>query len=411
MKGKIAILIAIVLICVAPMADTYILIPDMSGIVNALPNANPTLISFILTISSLFVIPSSLIAGKLVEQNKLSKKGALLIGFTLFTIGGAAGGLFANINWILFTRAIVGIGNGFATAMVASIVADYFFGQERASVMGLYNALGSLLAIGLTVLAGYLAVISWRLPFAVYLLCGLIVIYHAIILKKNPPKTAEMLAEEEEERKALLEANATVTGQKPRLGKAVWVLVVITILSQVVGNTLYLFLSIFIEGEGIGNAASTGMVNGVLTASIVVVSLVFGVIYNKFNKYTAMLFFLAFGIGYIMLSRSYSMSMVLISSIIWGIGFGLSVPYLYQEATIAPPKVLITFAGALINSTIFFSYVLSTFVYPLISGIFNNDSVRFMFNVLGIVMLVCAVLVAGYFRISNTKEQNSGVAL
>lgn len=410
MKGKISILIAIVLICVAPMADTYILIPDMSGIVNALPPTNSTLISFILTISSLFVIPSSLIAGKLVEQNKLSKKGALLIGFTLFTIGGAAGGLFANINYILFTRAIVGIGNGFATAMVASIVADYFSGQARANVMGLYNALGSLLAIGLTVLAGYLAVISWRLPFAVYLLCALIVVYHAIVLKKNPPKSEELLAEEEEQ--AMQEANATALGQKPRLGKAVWVLVVITILSQVVGNTLYLFLSIFIEGEGIGNAAATGMVNGLLTASIVVVSLVFGFLYSKFNKYTSTLFFLAFGVGYLMLARSHSLSMVILSTVVWGIGFGLSVPYLYQEATMAPPKVLITFTGALINSTIFFSYVLSTFVQPLIAGIFNNDSLRFMFDVLGIVMIICAIGVGIYFKISGCEPvPNKGAVI
>lgn len=403
MKGKYAILIAIVLICVAPMADTYILIPDMAGIFGALPDVNPTLITFILTISSLFVIPSSLIAGKLVEQGKLSKKGSLLIGFTLFSLGGAAGGLFPNIYWILFTRAFVGIGSGFATAMVASIVADYFFGETRATVMGLYNALGSLLAIGLTVFAGYLAMISWRLPFYAYLLCGLIVLYHALVLKRNPPKSPELLAEEEAEKQEQAAVSAALAGQKPRFGRAVWILTAITLISQVVGNTLYLVLSVFIEGEKIGDAAATGTVNGLLTVSIVVFALAFGAIYQKFERYTAMLFFLAFGVGYFMLARSYSLTMVIISCLIWGIGFGLSVSYVYQEATVRPPRVLITFVGAFINSTIFFAYVISTFVQPLIITIFKNDSIRFMFDVLGVVMILSAVVFALILKATGEK--------
>lgn len=400
--GKNLLMIAVILICVGPMADTYVLIPAMAEIANALPNVNPTLISFILTMSSLMVIPTSLIAGKLVGDKKLSKKSALIIGFTLFTIGGAAGGLKINIYYILITRAILGIGNGFITAMAAAVPTDYFYGKERASVMGYYNAFGSLLAIGLTMLAGYVALINWRYVFALYLLCALIVVYHAVILEKNPPKTAEGIEEEEMERKAL-EA-AKVSGAKQHLGKSVWLLLIITLLSQILGNTLYLTLAIFMDMEHIGNAAAAGAANGVLTVAIVVFSIIFGPIYDKLKKNTAPMFFVLLALGYLMLSHAHSFNLLLVSVSIWGMGFGLSIPYILQESTTASPKALQTFSIALINSAIFGSYVLSTFVQPLVATLFNNESMRFLFIVLSIGMLVSGVIAVIFAKLDKANK-------
>ncbi|SDE37470.1 MFS transporter [Sporomusa acidovorans] len=406
-NNRLPILIAIILICVAPMADTFILIPAMADIAKALPDVSGALISFILTISSLFVIPSSLIAGKIVSDNKLNKKSALLIGFTLFTIGGAAGGLYPNIYWILFTRAVEGIGLGFATAMVATITADYYCGHERANVMGLYTAIGGAISIGLTLLGGYLAMTDWRLSFTGYLLCALIVVYDAIVLERKPIKSAELLAEEEQDRKEMEAALAADAGRKPRLGKSVWFLVGLTFVSQIIGNMLYLFMAIFMDTEKLGDAIAVGEANGITTIVIVVFSLLFGVIYSRLKGFTTVFFFTFIGLGYFLLARSTDYTTCLIAFVVWAVGFSVTIPYIYTEATILPPKNLVTICGALINSTIFLAYTLSAFVQPVIVSMFHNDSLRFMFNVLGVVMGVCAVVSAIYYamakRVDSTK--------
>ncbi|MDF2791543.1 MAG: hypothetical protein K0S80_4645 [Neobacillus sp.] len=405
--NKFPILIAIILICLAPMADTYILIPAMANIAAAFPNVSGTLINLIMTISSLTVIPTSLIVGKVVGDGKLNKKTALLIGFILFTIGGTAGGLFVNIYWILFTMAIKGIGNGFAMAMVVTVTADYFFGQERANVMGIYNAVGSAIAIVITIVAGYVAVVNWRLTFLLYLICGLVVVYHAFVLEKNPPKSPEALAEEEAEKKEMEAALTKDSNHKPSLGRALWILVFITFISQIVANTLYVTLSMFIEGEKIGNAAATGYVNALLTVAIVVCSLAFGIIYSKCKRFTTTIFFLLLGAGFFALAYAQSLQMAIVATIVWGVGYGMTIPYIYQEATILPPKSLVTVSGALINSVIFGSYFLSAFLPQVITSIFNNGSVRFLYIVLAAIMGICAIIVTIYFIVCK-KDRRKG---
>jgi MFS family permease len=393
MAQKIPYLIAIILICVAPMADTYVLIPAISDIGKALPDASLTKLNLILTITSLFVVPSSLLAGKLVEIEKISKKNCLLLGFGLFSIGGAAGGLFVNANYILFTRAIQGVGSGFATAMVVSITADYFTEKEGATVMGLYTAVGSLIAIGLTMLSGYLVLINWRLAFLVYLICILIFIYHAIILKGGKgPKIKENISND---RPVALETDSDLVSNKPyklRLGTAVWILIGITILSQTLGNSLYLSLSHFIEGQNLGDASSTGIANGVLTGSMVLMGLVFGKIYGKIGKQTSFFMFFLLSVGFFILGRSHSFSMAIVSLVIWGLGYGLTIPYVMQEAIVCPPKRLITFTGSLVNSCIFLSFVMSTFVQPLFNSLTDSNDIRSFYATVSIILFGCGII-------------------
>lgn len=390
MIRKMPYLIAVILICIAPMADTYVLIPAMTDIGKALPDASLTQLNLILTIPSLFVIPASLLAGKLVEWGTISKKNCLLLGFTLFTLGGASGGLYVDIYYLLATRAVLGIGNGLATAMVVTITADYFTEKEGATVMGLYSAIGGLIAIGLTVVSGYLVVINWRLAFVVYLVCLLVILYHAVVLKQTDPKPAE--DSRVEGRAGKNDQPLRMKASRVPLGRAVWVLIAITILSQTVGNSLYLALSHFIEGEGLGDASATGIANGVLTAAIVLISLVFSGVYAKIGKHTALLFFVLMAVGFFFLGRAHTFNLALASLTIWGLGYGLTIPYVMQEAIVCPPRQLITFTGSLVNSCIFLSFVLSTFVQPLVAALSGREEIRFFFAAISFVLVGCGFL-------------------
>jgi len=184
--------------------------------------------------------------------------------------------------------------------------------------------------------------------FLLYIVCGLIaVVYHALVLRKNPPKTQEALAEEEAERKEMEAALAADANHKPSSGRTIWILVIITFITQLIANTLYVTLPMFFEGEILGDFASAFNIS---TVAIVVCSFAFGIVYSRAKRFTTTLFFVLIGAGFLIIAYSHTFQMVLVACIIWGVGYGLTIPYLYQEASVLPHKTLITLAGAIVNS-------------------------------------------------------------
>lgn len=403
MLKKMPYLIAVIFLGVYPMADTYILIPAMTEMALALPDAGPTLLNFILTIPALMVIPASVLAGRLVASGYLSKKGCVLLGSSIFTLGGVLGGLVVDIRYILFTRAVLGFGNGFLSAMIVAIIVDYFTEKESGPVMGILCAASNILAIGLTVISGYLVLINWRYAFVVYLVGLLMIFYHARVLHKNP----QPLKTDHDEIGEIGQAGSH-SNEKTRLGPAIGSLLALAIISKTGGNTMYLALSYFIEGQNLGNAADTGLANGIMTMAVGAISFAFGFIYNRLGKNTSIVFYLLMGAGYLLLAKSFTFTTAALSLALWGLGSGLTVPYLLRESIARAPRHLITFAGALVNSTIYLSFVLSTFVPQAVIWLTNSDDPRMLFWVLGVILTSCGFLSAAFLLFKKiTSAQSS----
>ncbi|MDR2946351.1 MAG: MFS transporter [Candidatus Adiutrix sp.] len=400
MLQKMPYLLAITFIGIYPVADTYVLIPAMSEIAQAMPGVGRAGLNFIITISSLVVIPASVLAGRLVSAGYLTNKGCVLLGSAIFTLGGLAGGLIADIRWLLFTRAVLGLGNGLVTAMVVGVTIDYFTERETPSVMGIFCAASNILAIGLTVLSGYLVLWSWRYAFAVYLADILIIFYHQRVLQKNPTRP---VAEAEAPAAAAAAPAEEVSGEGGAI-RAVWGLLALALISKSLGNTMFLALSYFIEGEGLGNAADTGLANGVLTAAIGAVSFAFGWIYGQLGRKTATLFFFLMAAGNFLLARSHSFSGVVAALALWGLGSGLTVPYLLQETIARSPRRLAAPAGALVNSSIYVAFVVSTFIQPAVARLVGTDDLRVFFTVVGAALAASGLLMTAFTFIKRTAR-------
>jgi len=397
MLKKMPYLVAVVLIGVYPMADTYVLIPAMTEIAQAMPGVGQTVINFILTIPSLMTIPASIAGGRLVASGYLTKKGCVLLGSVIFTLGGLAGGLVVNIGYLLFTRAVLGIGNGLVTAMVVAVAIDYFTDRETASVMGIFSAASNILAIGLTVVSGYLVLLDWRYCFAVYLVGWLIITYHARVLKKNPVRPAD------EDETAEPPAGGGLTPEpalndppRDRLGRTFFALLILAIVIKCLGNTMYLALSYFIEGQGLGNAAGTGLANGIMTVAIGASGFAFGLVYGRLKTWTAIVFFLTMGAGNLLLAQSFTFAAAVAALVVWALGHGLTVPYLLRETIARSPRRLITFSGALMNSVIYVAFVLSTFVQPAVARVMDTGDLRVFYNVVGAALVAGGLLTALY---------------
>ena len=146
-------------------------LPMMRDFFSEYPNAD-LLTRLVITMPALFIALFSPVAGWLLDT--YSKKKLLLITILIYALAGASGLLLNNLYHILISRAVLGIAVSIIMTGATALVGDYLEGKERMEFLGMQ---GAFMAFGGTIfvsIAGYLAGMSWRYPFGVYLAALLI---------------------------------------------------------------------------------------------------------------------------------------------------------------------------------------------------------------------------------------------
>lgn len=114
-----------------------------------------------------------LTAGRLADM--IGRKQVWAIGLAIFTIGSALCGLAPSLGWLIFDRALQGVGGALAMAISPSMLASAFGPQERGRALGL-NAV--VVALGVSsgpTLGGLITEnLSWRWIFLVNVPIGII---------------------------------------------------------------------------------------------------------------------------------------------------------------------------------------------------------------------------------------------
>lgn len=119
------------------------------------------------------------IAGKL--SDLFGRRGILLIGVAIFTVGSLLSGMSSNIGMLIAWRALQGIGGGIITANAFTIVGDLFAARERGRWQGLIGAVFGLSSVIGPLLGGWLTdgqhlfglVTDWRWTFLINIPVGI----------------------------------------------------------------------------------------------------------------------------------------------------------------------------------------------------------------------------------------------
>lgn len=127
----------------------------------------------VLTVPALLIAIVSPVAGYLIDR--LGRKNLLLASLVLYGLGGMAGGVVSNLTFILISRGLLGIAVAFIMTATATLIADYYDGEERSAFLGQQAAAISVGGIIFISLGGWLADLSWRGPFFVYGIAWLLV--------------------------------------------------------------------------------------------------------------------------------------------------------------------------------------------------------------------------------------------
>lgn len=105
-----------------------------------------------------------------VAADRLGRKTVVVPGIAVFGLAGAAIALVDSFALGVALRLVQAVGAGFASPIIVALLGDLYSGDREATAQAARVALDSVVSMTAPLVAGILFVVSWRYPFAVYLL-------------------------------------------------------------------------------------------------------------------------------------------------------------------------------------------------------------------------------------------------
>ncbi|MDP5275420.1 MFS transporter [Chengkuizengella axinellae] len=346
--------------------------PSLSNLEQYFNESSTTLIKLIVTISSLFIIPSTFIVSKL--NRKYNYKPLIIIGLILYLIGGLGGAFVNNIYVLLIFRSILGIGVGFFMPFATSLVSDFFEGEKKATMMGMVSSSNNLGGIISLLLSGWLATISWRYSFGVYFL-GFFVLLLVWIFLPN-------------ERKKTKKGTETMKSKKNPLPKSVFTVGISMFLLILAFYSIPANMSIYISQLNLGDSRVSSVVIAFISVSGFVAGFLYQKIKKQLNKMFLPVLLLLMAVGFLMIGTGTSMIMLSAGVFITGTGVGLFIPELYLKISNTVDKRSTVSAMAIVSSMMFLGQFFSPIFLDFIGERFGNGNIRFPYLFLSISILI-----------------------
>ena len=299
----------------------------------------------VLTVPALFTALTALVAGAALDR--FGRRRILLAAIVLYALAGPAGGLMSNVWALLATRALLGVAVGIVMTASVTLVTDYYAGPQRGEVMGRQAAFAGIGGIVFLVGGGLLADLSWRAPFAIYLL-ALPVLVMAWRFLPEPSRAAA--ADHDD-------------GGIMRRGP-VALLAMLAFTSMVVFYLTPVQIPFHLEALG----APSGTLAGIAVASTTLTGAVASALYGRVRARLARslvfaVLFAPMAAGYAIVALAAGPALVIAGLAIFGMGFGLLIPNLN---TLAGDLATDATRGTVIG-TLTTSLFLGQFASPLVA--------------------------------------------
>ncbi|MDD2470979.1 MAG: MFS transporter [Methanocorpusculum sp.] len=363
--------------------------PALPAISAAFPDASEALISLIITLPALAIVFSGFFIGAAVD--KFGKVRILAISLAVFTFAGVSGFFLTSLPAILVGRIILGIGISGIVNTTTTLITDYYQGPSRVKVLG-YQA--AAMGIGVVILdtsGGFLAGISWRMAFLIYLL-GLFILIGTLVTMKEPVRE---------------KVNMTRDAPKNKTPVGSIVLIYITLF---LGMMLFFLMPTkfpYLIAEYVENSSA---LSGILLGILGIFSALIGTLYWRIagrihRMVNISLSFILLGAGYVLFGLSESMMIIVISVIIIGIGNGLLMPtVLSWLGVITPREIMGKVMGGYGVSLNLGQFLASIVAIPVIMISVGYGQMFFIFGVIAIILGVFYLL--GYLKVRNTSHTN-----
>lgn len=326
----------------------------------------------VLTMPALFIVLGSLLAGTVIDT--FGRKPLLVGSAVLYGLAGASGFVLDSLVAILIGRALLGLAVAGIMTTVTTLIADYFEGEARAQLLGLQGAFTSAGGVVFLILGGFLADLSWRAPFLIYL--AALALLPLMLTSLYEPKQESAVRKGEAPAGVPLGLLALIYGA--------------ALVGQIVFYMIPVQLPYYLENLVAASGTQSGIAVATATLFGTVASLLYRRVRSRLGYVQIMtLVFGLMGIGYGIIGFAGTYAVVLVGLAVTGLSLGLLIPNLNTWLTDVAPSATRGRAVGGLTTAIF----LGQFLSPVLAQpIINVLSYGAAYAVAGAFMIVLAAL-------------------
>ena len=349
--------------------------PILGDLTKIFPKATDLDIQMLTSLPSLLIIPFILLGGKLTEKVDFVR--ILKIGLWLFAASGILY-LISNKMWqLIVVSALLGIGSGLIIPLSTGLISKYFVGTYRVKQFGLSSAITNFTLVIATAVTGYLAEVSWHLPFLVYLLplISILLVGH---LKESQSDAA---VKPSSQSTAPSGQTAAVDTGGSKYGIHIKQLLQIMLFY---GVTTFIVLAVifnlsFLMEKHHFSSGNSGLMISLFFLAIMAPGFCLDKIVDELKERTK---------AYSLLSMAVGLALIWIAPIEWliipgcilvGLGYGIIQPMLYDKTTHTALPQKATMALAFVMMMNYLAILLYPFIIDFLQNLFHTQSQEFPF--------------------------------
>lgn len=349
--------------------------PILGDFTKIFPKATDLDIQMLTSLPSLLIIPFILLGGKLTEKVDFVR--ILKIGLWLFAASGILY-LISNKMWqLIVVSALLGIGSGLIIPLSTGLISKYFVGTYRVKQFGLSSAITNFTLVIATAVTGYLAEVSWHLPFLVYLLplISILLVGH---LKESRSDAA---VKPSSQSTAPSGQTAAVDTGGSKYGIHIKHLLQIMLFY---GVTTFIVLAVifnlsFLMEKHHFSSGNSGLMISLFFLAIMAPGFCLDKIVDELKERTK---------AYSLLSMAVGLALIWIAPIEWliipgcilvGLGYGVIQPMLYDKTTHTALPQKATMALAFVMMMNYLAILLYPFIIDFLQNLFHTQSQEFPF--------------------------------
>lgn len=349
--------------------------PILGDLTKIFPKATDLDIQMLTSLPSLLIIPFILLGGKLTEKVDFVR--ILKIGLWLFAASGILY-LISNKMWqLIVVSALLGIGSGLIIPLSTGLISKYFVGTYRVKQFGLSSAITNFTLVIATAVTGYLAEVSWHLPFLVYLLplISILLVGH---LKESQSDAA---VKPSSQSTAPSGQTAAVDTGGSKYGIHIKHLLQIMLFYGVTTFTVLavIFNLSFLMEKHHFSSGNSGLMISLFFLAIMAPGFCLDKIVDELKERTK---------AYSLLSMAVGLALIWIAPIEWliipgcilvGLGYGIIQPMLYDKTTHTALPQKATMALAFVMMMNYLAILLYPFIIDFLQNLFHTQSQEFPF--------------------------------
>lgn len=300
------------------------------GMAKTFSNESLVHVELVTTIVSVFVTVFVLLSGAVVKQ--IGQKKTAILGLAIAAVASVIPAISNSFMVVIISRAILGIGIGLANPLAISMIGVFFYGDQRARLMGWRSAIAGIGTAIMTYVAGKLLVFGWHAAYWSYLLF-IPTLLLFIFFVPDPEKTGAVARQEAEQAKE--KAAAAKQGRTIKQD-SVGLIIVYTILIFLLLIFTMVFavkLPTFFVQSHIGTATQASTTWSIVNIATVIGGFIFGPAYKLMRQYVLPLSVILGGICIFLIGKANSVLTIQIIAAISGIASSLAIPYIFTRVS------------------------------------------------------------------------------